>query len=62
MVTYEKDLDEVMESILPEELQDEVPSGFNSVGHVGESMTSPAKLSPGQQHLLYIFLPQFQFI
>lgn len=29
--------DDVIESILPEELQDEVPSGFNSVGHVGKT-------------------------
>lgn len=26
---------DVMKSILPEELQNEVPSGFNTAGHVG---------------------------
>jgi tRNA (guanine37-N1)-methyltransferase len=29
-------VDDVIQSILPEELQDEIPSGFNSVGHVGK--------------------------
>jgi hypothetical protein len=34
---------DVMKSVLPEELHDEVPVGFNTVGHVGEylSPTSP---------------------
>ena len=27
--------DDVMASILPEELVDDIPSGFNTVGHVG---------------------------
>lgn len=28
---------DVIKSILPEELHDEIPSGFNTVGHVGKS-------------------------
>jgi hypothetical protein len=32
---------EVMTSILPEELHDEVPSGFNIAGHVGMSPLTP---------------------
>ncbi|KAM3476733.1 hypothetical protein MY8738_006812 [Beauveria namnaoensis] len=38
---------DVMRSILPEELQNEIPSGFNTAGHVGRSSSSTSL--PGHQ-------------
>ena len=37
-VTDFKHLDEIMTSIMPDEALDELPSGFNQVGHVGTTL------------------------
>ncbi len=35
-----------MGSILPEELHDEIPTGFNIAGHVGASLPPPPPFFP----------------
>ena len=34
------DIDDILAATLPEDLQDELPTGFNPVGHIGEIATS----------------------
>ena len=46
------DTDDILSAILPEDILDDIPSGFNPVGHIGSlpALKSPGCSRPDVQH------------
>ena len=39
-------IDDIIQAVLPEDLIEEIPSGFTTAGHVGEFGTHEAEIQP----------------